>query len=220
NIGANKDAPDPAADYEAGIAAFAPHASYLTINISSPNTPGLRDLQAPDRLAALLERATTARDAAPRRVPLLVKLAPDIADEDIQPIADCLTAFRVDGAILTNTTLARNGLSADAHRGEAGGLSGRPLFRRATRFLARFYLATGGRLPLIGVGGVHSVATALAKIKAGASLVQLYTGLIYEGPALLTEIKDGLLSAILREGPLDRLTGCEAQRWAQQPLPD
>ncbi len=219
NIGANKDSTDAIADYVAGVEAFAPHAAYLTVNISSPNTPGLRDLQAPDRLSALLERVAQARDRAGRRVPLLVKLAPDIHDGDIQPIADCLLAHRVDGVILTNTTLARDGVSVNAHRGEAGGLSGRPLFRRSARFLARFFLATEGKLPLIGVGGIDSGAAALGKLAAGASLLQLYTGLIYEGPELIADIKSTILAAMDAHAvPLSGLTGKEAERWAALPL--
>lgn len=219
NIGANKTSTDPIADYVAGVETFAPLASYLTVNISSPNTPGLRDLQAPDRLNALLESVSAARNRTARRVPLLVKLAPDIHDGDIQAIADCLIANSVDGAILTNTTISRDGLSANAHRGEAGGLSGRPLFQRSTRLLAKFYLATGGKMPLIGAGGIDSGAAALAKIKAGASLVQLYTGLIYEGPGLVAAIKDELLAAVEGEPDgLPALTGREAERWAGLPL--
>jgi dihydroorotate dehydrogenase len=215
NIGANKDSADQIADYVSGVTAFAPHASYLTINISSPNTPGLRDLQAPERLNRLLEAVMAARDGAARRVPVVVKLAPDIADDQIGDIVECLIANRVDGAILTNTTLARNGIGADAHRGEAGGLSGRPLFRRATRFLAKVHLAAGKRLPLIGAGGIDNPAAALAKILAGASLLQLYTGLVYEGPGLVSAIQEALITAIQHEGkPLGHLTGREAENWA------
>ncbi len=215
NIGANRDSADPIADYVAGVRAFGPLASYLTINISSPNTPGLRDLQAPDRLAALLEAVMAARAGLQRRVPILVKLAPDLHGDDIAPAMQCLLAHGVDGAILTNTTLSRDGAPADAHRNEAGGLSGRPLFKRSTRVLARCYLATEGRLPLIGVGGVDSGAAALAKIRAGASLVQLYTGLVYEGPALLPDIKATLLAELqASRRPLADLVGTAAQQWA------
>ena len=182
NIGANRDGRDPIADYVAGVHAFGTLASYLAINISSPNTPGLRDLQAPDRLNVLLEAVMTARANLGRAVPILVKLAPDLEDEDISPAMQCLLAHKVDGAILTNTTLSREGVPANSHRNKSGGLSGKPLFKRSTRFLAKCYLATEGKLPLIGVGGVNSGAAALAKIRAGASLIELYTGLVYEGP--------------------------------------
>lgn len=215
NIGANKNAADPIADFVAGVNAFAPHAAYLAVNVSSPNTPGLRDLQAPDRLNALLERVMRARDSAPRRVPVFVKLAPDIADEDIQPIADCLIANSVDGAILTNTTLAREGIPSNVHRGEAGGLSGHPLFNRATRFLARFHLATEGRMPLIGAGGIDSGAAGLAKVVAGARLVQVYTGLIYEGPQLIADINAALRAEMDATGAsLQALAGRDAEKWA------
>ena len=216
NIGANRSSTDPIADYVAGVHAFGPLASYLAINISSPNTPGLRDLQAPDRLNALLEAVTRARASLLRAVPILVKLAPDLNDDDIAPVMQCLLHHKVDGAILTNTTLAREGVPVDSHRNESGGLSGRPLFQRSTRFLAKCYLASGGRLPLIGVGGIDSGATALAKIRAGASLVQLYTGLIFEGPSLLPSIKRALLDEMETAGkPLAALAGTEAEKWAR-----
>ena len=182
NIGANRNSADPIADYVAGVHALGPLASYLAVNISSPNTPGLRDLQAPERLDALLTAVMEARASLPRPVPVLVKLAPDLDEKDIAPAMACILAHKVDGAILTNTTLSRDGVSASPHRGEGGGLSGRPLFARSTRFLAKCYLATEGKLPLIGVGGIDSAEAALAKIRAGASLVQLYTGLDLHGP--------------------------------------
>jgi dihydroorotate dehydrogenase len=216
NIGANRDSADPIADYVAGVRAFGPLASsYLAINISSPNTPGLRDLQAPDRLNVLLEAAMAARAGLARRIPILVKLAPDLHDDDIAPAMQCLLAHGVDGAILTNTTLSREGVPADSHRNEAGGLSGRPLFKRSTRFLAKCWLATDGKLPLIGVGGVDSGASALAKIRAGASLIQLYTGLVFEGPRLLADVKETLLAELQASGkPLADLVGTAARQWA------
>ncbi len=216
NIGANRESADPAADYVAGVVRFGALASYLTINVSSPNTPGLRDLQAPDRLNTLLEAAMSARAQVARPIPILVKLAPDLHDDDIPPIMACLLAHKVDGAILTNTTLSRDGVPPSSHRGEGGGLSGRPLFRRSTRILARCYLATEGKLPLIGVGGIDSGASALDKIRAGASLIQLYTGLVYEGPGLLDDIKRTLLSELNRVSALlSALTGSEAHFWAK-----
>ncbi|WP_127076455.1 quinone-dependent dihydroorotate dehydrogenase [Rhodomicrobium lacus] len=214
NIGANKTSEDRIADYVAGVAAFGPIAAYLTINISSPNTPGLRDLQAPDQLAALLDAVMGAREKLARAVPVLVKLAPDLHENDIAPTMRCLLDHGVDGAILTNTTLSRDGLT-DRRRSEAGGLSGRPLFARSTRFLARCFIETGGRLPLIGVGGIDSGETAVAKIRAGASLVQLYTGLIYEGAGLLPAIKAALLTETdAFGGSLAALVGADAEKWA------
>ena len=216
NIGANLDSRDPVADYVAGVHAFGPLAAYLTVNISSPNTPGLRDLQAPDRLNALLEAVMTARASLSRHVSILVKLAPDLHDEDIAPVMQCLLAHKVDGAILANTTLSREGLSPDSHRNQSGGLSGRPLFKRSTRFLAKCFLATEGKLPFIGVGGIDSGAAAIAKIRAGASLIQLYTGLVFEGPTLLPDIKDALLSEMKMSGELlGSLVGTAADAWAR-----
>jgi dihydroorotate dehydrogenase len=215
NIGANRETPDPITDYVAGVHAFGALASYLAINISSPNTPGLRNLQAPDRLDALLEALMAARASLSRPVPILVKLSPDLNDEEIAPIAACLMAHGVDGAILTNTTLSREGVPPAAHRGEGGGLSGRPLFARSTRLLAKFYLATEGKLPLIGLGGIDTPQAAIAKVRAGASLVQLYTGLVYEGPSLLDGIKAAILAESARTtGSLTDLVGTEAARWA------
>ncbi len=224
NVGANKDTADKTADYVAGIEAFYHLASYFMINISSPNTPGLRDLQAPQALDELLGRVLAARerrmrDGAPRR-PVLVKIAPDIAEDDLAPIVGRLVANGVDGIAVSNTTLSRNGLkSGDAK--ETGGLSGRPLFHRSTVVLARVHELTGGRVPLIGIGGIHSGETALQKIEAGATLLQLYTGLIYEGPALIGRIKQHLsrtLAAMPPDQTLAKLVGCKAQDWAGRSL--
>lgn len=222
NVGANKDSADPAEDYVLGLRAFAPLADYIAINISSPNTPGLRDMQAPDRLGHLLGRVMAERDDLAKsgaRRPILVKLAPDLHDYDLPAIAETLLAHAVDGAILTNTTIARDRVAGSGYRGEAGGLSGRPLFQRSTRMLAKIYMLTGGRLPLIGVGGIDSGEAALAKIQAGASLLQLYTGLIYEGPGLIAGIKRALIAQMLKEGAdgLAGLRGRHAEIWAQMP---
>jgi dihydroorotate dehydrogenase len=219
NIGANRVSADAIADYVAGVKAFGELASYLAINISSPNTPGLRNLQAPDRLNALLDAVMSARAGLPRPTPVLVKLAPDLHDDDIAPVMGCLVDHGVDGAILTNTTLSREGVPTDSHRNEAGGLSGRPLFKRSTRFLAKCYLATEGKMPLIGVGGVDSPAAAMAKIRAGASIIQLYTGLVFEGPTLLGEIKEALLAEMkVANKPLFSLVGTAAAQWAESKL--
>jgi dihydroorotate dehydrogenase len=219
NVGANKDSADRIADYVAGIETFADLASYFTINVSSPNTPGLRGLQERGALEDLLARVATARDAATerhgRRVPLLLKVAPDLDDAAVDDIVAVVTASALDGLIVSNTTLARPKLASVA-AGEAGGLSGRPLFRRSTVMLARFRLKLGERMPLVGVGGVDSGPAAFAKILAGASLVQLYTGLVYEGPALVGDI----LRHLGRELDRRRLpsiaaaVGLEAEAWA------
>jgi dihydroorotate dehydrogenase len=216
NIGANKDSDDRIADYVKGIASMCPVADYLTINISSPNTPGLRDLQAPETLAALLGRVAEARAKAEKRPPLLVKLAPDIADADLPDIVRVIESHGVDGVVVSNTTLSRDGLKDRGFAAEAGGLSGRPLFARATRMLARVYKVTDGKLPLIGVGGIDSGEAAVAKIKAGASLLQLYTGLVFQGPKLIGEIKQALLKAMREEKAesLGALVGGDAEKWA------
>lgn len=224
NVGANKDATDRVADFVAGITTFADVASYFTVNVSSPNTPGLRDLQAPAALDGLIARVLAERDriaaaGRPRR-PVVVKLAPDLAEEDLQPILDVLMARQVDGIAVSNTTLSRAGLRQPHLGGETGGLSGRPLFHRATVLLARVYLGTQGRIPLIGIGGITDGDSAVAKIEAGASLLQLYTGLVYGGPGLLPEMKTALLRNLERNR-LDRLaqaTGRRAEEWAAKPL--
>ena len=216
NLGAGRDSEDRIGDYVRGIARMAEVASYFTINISSPNTPGLRDLQAPEALDALLKRVRDARAALPRKPALLVKLAPDITDEDLPEVVRVIVSHGVDGIVVSNTTLSREGLSNRAFAREAGGLSGQPLFARATRMLARVYRLTEGRLPLIGVGGVDSPETALVKIEAGASLLQLYTGLVFEGPSLIGRIKQALVAAMEQTGAdsLKPLIGSRADYWA------
>jgi dihydroorotate dehydrogenase len=220
NIGAGKDSDDRAADYVEGMTRMGAVADYLTINISSPNTPGLRDLQAPGALDALLARVQAARQAETKRPPLLVKLAPDIADGDLPEIVGIIQDYGVDGIVVSNTTLARDGVADASFAAEAGGLSGRPLFQRSTRMLARIFRLTGGRLPLIGVGGIDSGAAALAKIQAGASLLQLYTGLVFEGPKLIGDVKQTLLGAIQEEGTenLTPLIGSASEQWADRDL--
>lgn len=224
NIGANKDSADRSADYVQGIKTFYDVASYFTVNISSPNTPGLRDLQAPAALDELLGRVMAARAervaaGAPRR-PIVVKVAPDVATADVPAIADRLLAHAVDMIAVSNTTLARPGLGDTETGKQMGGLSGRPLFHRSTAMLARFYVATEGRIPLIGIGGIDSGETAAAKLEAGASLVQLYTGLIYEGPGLIVRIKQHLAERCRAEGiaSISALTGRRAAEWAAKPL--
>ncbi|MBS0240901.1 MAG: quinone-dependent dihydroorotate dehydrogenase [Proteobacteria bacterium] len=224
NIGANKDSSDRTADYVAGLDAFYPLASYFTVNISSPNTPGLRDLQAPAALDELLGRVMAARTrhvsgGAPSR-PIFVKIAPDIAEADVDAIAERLVAHKVDAIAVSNTTLARPPLVDAATARETGGLSGRPLFHRSTAMLARMHRATDGRVPLIGIGGIDSPETALAKIEAGATLLQLYTGLIYEGAGLVPRIKHHLADVVRREGlaSISELCGRRAAEWASRPL--
>ncbi len=224
NIGANKDTDDKAADYVAGLETFNALASYFAVNISSPNTPGLRDLQAPAALDALLGRVMAARDklvagGAPKR-PIIVKIAPDIAEDDLAQVVERMMANRVDGIAVSNTTLARTGLRDQITAREMGGLSGRPLFHRSTVTLARVYQLTRGQIPLIGIGGIDSGATALAKIEAGATLIQIYTGLIYEGPALIGAIKSVLSSALDREklSSIGALIGRRADEWAAKSI--
>lgn len=200
NLGANRDAADPVADYVSGMQAVAGVADYVTINISSPNTPGLRDLQERQRLAALLKRVLAARRESSRPPPVLVKLAPDLDDRALAEIADVLVEAGVDGAIMGNTTTGHRAGLKSRHADEAGGLSGRPLFRPSTERLAALSRRLEGRLPLIGVGGIDSAETAYAKIRAGASLVQLYTGLVYAGPALVGRIVEGLDDLLRRDG--------------------
>jgi dihydroorotate dehydrogenase len=220
NIGAGRDSEDRIGDYVSGLERMSPVADYLTINISSPNTPGLRDLQAPEILDELLARVQAARAKAEKRPPLLVKLAPDIADADLPVIVNVIRDREVDGIIVSNTTLSRQGLTDASFATESGGLSGRPLFTRATRMLAHVYRFTEGRLPLIGVGGIDSGAAAVAKIKAGASLLQLYTGLVFEGPKLIGGIKQALVIAMAdaKAQSLGSLIGRDADAWADRSL--
>lgn len=220
NIGANKDSADREADYLAGLEAFSEIADYLTVNISSPNTPGLRDLQGPEELDRLLTKLMVKRSellakGIPLR-PIAVKLSPDIADDDIAPICEKIATHGVDGLIISNTTLDRTGLRGTGNINETGGLSGAPLYERSTRLLAKVYVQTKGRIPLIGVGGIHSGETALGKIEAGASLIQIYTGLVYEGPALVGRIKQALLAEIERAGvnSISDLIGTKSEDWA------
>jgi dihydroorotate dehydrogenase len=203
NIGANKDAADRIADYVAGIRTFYSVARYFTANISSPNTPGLRDLQARDSLKALLDAVLAARDedatASGRQVPVLLKIAPDLSEEGLDDIAAEVLGSRLDGLIVSNTTLSRDGLKDQVTAREAGGLSGKPLFDRSTAVLARMRKRLGPTFPIIGVGGIHSPETAAEKIRAGADLVQLYSAMVYEGPGLPARIVKGLSALCDRE---------------------
>jgi dihydroorotate dehydrogenase len=203
NLGANKDTTDRAADFVLGLRRLAGLADFFTLNVSSPNTPGIRDLQRRDALEALLERVTEARvgsAGSQPAAPLFIKVAPDLAGEEITAIAEAAAAVGVSGLIVANTTLERPEGLKSRWRGETGGLSGRPLFKLSTNILVRFRRATGGRLPLIGVGGVEDGATAYAKIRAGASAVQLYTALVYEGPGVVRRIAKELGALLKRDG--------------------
>lgn len=197
NIGINKEGADPERDYADAAARLAPHADYITINISSPNTPGLRDLQGEARLSAIL-RAITAR--LPVRPPLLVKLAPDLPDTGLEAVVQVCLEAGVDGLIISNTTIARPPTLRDPNARQAGGLSGAPLFARSTEMLARAAALARGRLVLIGCGGIRTGADVFAKLRAGASLVQIYTEFAYAGPALLPRLKAELKAELAAHG--------------------
>lgn len=200
NLGRNKDSADAEADYRSLVATFAGLADFLVVNVSSPNTPGLRALQGRDPLARLLAGILAARAATGHQVPVLVKIAPDLTADERADIAVVALESGIDGLVVSNTTIARpDGLPPDL-AGEAGGLSGRPLMGPSTALLREMAEKTGRRLPIIGVGGVASGADAYAKIRAGASLVQLYTALVYQGPALVTAVKRDLAALLHADG--------------------
>ncbi|MEX2311477.1 MAG: quinone-dependent dihydroorotate dehydrogenase [Rhodospirillales bacterium] len=202
NLGKNKETTDAAADYVIGIEKLARHADYVVVNVSSPNTPGLRALQDRAELEKLIGHVRTALDKAcpDATPPLLVKVAPDLTDADITDIAAVATSGAVDGLIATNTTITRPENLHDAQKSETGGLSGRPLTKLSTRVIGDFYRATSGKVPLIGVGGICSGADAYDKIRAGASLVQVYSGMVFEGPALPGRICRALAGLLKRDG--------------------
>ncbi len=200
NIGRNWDTEDAVGDYAAAAKVLAPAADYLAINVSSPNTPGLRALQGKAELEGLIDGLRAALGGLADRPPLLLKVAPDLGEAELADIAEVALERRLDGLIATNTTIERPPGLLGRHRAEAGGLSGRPLFAPSTEVLARLHRLTGGRLPLIGVGGIASGADAYAKIRAGASLVQLYTALVYQGPGLVPRIKAELAALLRRDG--------------------
>jgi len=197
NVGANKDSPDHAADYVTGLRAMAGLGQYYVVNISSPNTPGLRGLQARDRLDDLLLRLSEAR---PPKGPLLVKIAPDLTEAELADIVEVALRRGIDGLIVGNTTISRSAGLRSPRRDEAGGLSGAPLKPLALDVLGRTYRLTGGKLPLVGVGGIESGADAYARIRRGASLVQLYTALVFDGPALIGRVKSDLAALLERDG--------------------
>ena len=199
NLGANKDSADRAGDYGKVLRHLAPWVDFATVNVSSPNTVGLRDMQAREVLEEVLTRTLAVRDETAPRVKLLLKIAPDLTDAQIEDVAQVALATGIDAIIATNTTLSRDGVR-DPKRTEAGGLSGAPLMTRSTRILARLATRTEGKIILIGVGGISSGADAYAKIRAGASLVQLYTALAYDGPALVRTIALDLARLLERDG--------------------
>lgn len=196
NVGANKDSSDRIADYVSGIEAFRDVASYVTINISSPNTPGLRNMQGREELLKLLSALNATRKVG---LPMFLKIAPDLAEADLQDVADVCGIEAVDSVIVSNTTISRPNLRSPLAT-EMGGLSGKPLFNLSTQQLALFYKMTAGKIPLIGVGGVSDIETAWAKIRAGASLIQIYSALVYQGPSLVSDICAGLERKLASSG--------------------
>jgi len=215
NVGANKASDDFVADYVTGVARFAEIADYLTINVSSPNTPGLRDLQAEEALKRLLGEALAARARAAVRVPVFLKLAPDLDEAAMDAIARTVLATDLDGLIVSNTTITRDAVAGLENVGEAGGLSGKPLFNLATQRLAQMRQRVG-TLPIIGVGGIHSPQSAVAKFEAGANAIQLYSALVFGGLDLLDRIKRGLVAAVRNAGgkSVADLTGRKVDAWA------
>lgn len=204
NVGKNRDAPDAAADYATGITRVCGLADYLVCNVSSPNTPGLRSLQARAEIEALIRRVLDARHAAApdknKLPPLLAKVGPDLDEAQLQDIAEVALATKIDGLIIGNTTVTRPPSLKNRHAAETGGLSGVPLMPLATQCLSAMYRLTGGNIPLIGCGGIASGADAYAKIRAGASLVQLYSALVFHGPELVTRIKRELAACLKADG--------------------
>ncbi len=215
NIGANKDSEDFVADYVMGVTRFAEVADYLTVNISSPNTPGLRNLQADEALTRLLDAVLKARSKASVRVPVFLKLAPDLDERQLDGIAKVVLATDLDGLIVSNTTISRDPVLGMENATETGGLSGKPLFDLSTRRLAQMRQRVG-RLPIIGVGGIHSPQTAVAKFEAGADAIQLYSALVFGGLELLDRIKRGLVAAVRAQGlkSVSELTGRTTGDWA------
>jgi dihydroorotate dehydrogenase len=216
NVGANKDSPDRVADYVKLIETFAPVASYFTVNVSSPNTPGLRNLQEGALLDDLLGRVIDARERVRQKAgdtPVLLKIAPDLSLAQLDDVVQVARSRKVDGMIVSNTTISRpSTLREELRSKEQGGLSGRPLFRLSTRMVAETYVRVEGAFPLVGVGGIDSGGAALTKIRAGASLVQLYSSLVYKGLGLVDEIKRDLTSTLLRTGrdSLSEIVGADA----------
>jgi dihydroorotate dehydrogenase len=220
SIGKSKITPleNAVEDYLASFELVYDIADYIAVNVSSPNTPQLRELQQSQQLEALLSALQARRLTLQKHVPLLVKLSPDLERRDLETIVEVIQRLNIDGIIATNTTIRRDNLQTDAQRVAAcgeGGLSGRPLKDRATQMIALLYELTGGRIPLIGVGGIFTAEDAWEKIAAGASLVQLYTGFIYQGPRVALQINEGLAKILAREGfaNLEAAIGCHAKNY-------
>ncbi len=220
NIGANKDSTDFVADYVKGVKKFAPIADYLSINISSPNTKGLRDLQSSEALKQLLFEVLAERARAKIRVPVFLKLAPDLEEKTMDEIAKTILASDLDGLIISNTTISREMVQEQEHSEELGGLSGKPLFNLATKRLAQMRLRVGNEMAIIGVGGIHCANSAIAKLNAGANVIQLYSALVFSGMELIEEIKQGLISAIKlgKHKNISALSGTNTKDWASGKL--
>lgn len=215
NIGANKDSADRSEDYVKGIEVFYHLAHYFTANISSPNTPGLRDLQARESLSELLSRIVAKRQQLAKihgnSVPIFLKIAPDLTEEGLDDIALEVSAHGLDGVIVSNTTLSRENLKNTSNVDQAGGVSGRPVFDRSNIVLAKMRKRLGGDMPIIGVGGIDDTKSAIEKIKAGADLIQLYTGMIYQGPTIASKINRGL-SSYCDEHQLDNISNIRCEK--------
>ena len=199
NLGANKTSTDRAADFAQVLALCGPHVDFATVNVSSPNTEKLRDLQGPTALAALLDGVMQVRATLARPIPIFLKIAPDLSPDDLEALAEVALSSGLSGIIATNTTLSRDGLHAP-QKSETGGLSGAPLFEKSTRVLAQLSKLTQGKLPLIGVGGISSPEQAYAKICAGASAVQIYTSMVYQGLSVACDVAKGLDTLLARDG--------------------
>lgn len=214
NLGANKDSEDRAGDFVKVLAHCAEYLDFATVNVSSPNTEKLRDLQGKAALTALLSGVIETRDALPRPLPIFLKIAPDLTEAELQDIAEVARETRVDAVIATNTTLSRDGLRS-VHKDETGGLSGAPLFEKSTRVLARLSKLTDGDIPLIGVGGISNAEQAYAKICAGASAVQFYTAMVYGGISLAADIAEGLDDLLARDGfdTVSQAVGSKREDW-------
>ncbi|MEM5471459.1 quinone-dependent dihydroorotate dehydrogenase [Hoeflea sp. AS60] len=222
NIGANKDSEDRVGDYVTGISVFTDVADYFAVNVSSPNTPGLRNMQTRQALSELLGRVVAERDAKAKRIALFLKIAPDLTEPDLDDIAAECLAHKLDGLIISNTTLSRTGLADDVKSAESGGLSGRPVYARSTIVLAKMRQKLGPDMPLIGVGGIDSGETAAEKIRAGADIIQLYTGFIYGGPLLPGRILRDLSRICDREGltKISDLRDSRTEHYAALTIPE
>lgn len=200
NVGMNKEQTEPAEDYCALITRLSAYADYFTINISSPNTPGLRNLQAPEFLSPLLREVKKTRDGTKEKPALLIKLAPDLTPQEQEEIAGVLITEKIDGIILTNTTLGRPGVLPQDFANETGGLSGNPLKEKSNEICRNFYKLTKGQIPIIGAGGISNAQDAYERIKSGASLIQLYTAMIFKGPDIAKNINEELITLLERDG--------------------